>query len=59
MNILPYTDDEWNTLPHIILTSDDKWDSTILDNSLYDDDDDNDDWYNIILDIFTNHNDII
>ena len=27
----PYTDDEWDTLPHIVLTSDDEWDPSVLD----------------------------
>ena len=33
MNIRPYPDDEYNTLPHVILTSDDEWNPTILDYS--------------------------
>ena len=46
MNIRPYTNDERNTLPHVILISDDEWDSTILDYII--DDADNDDWYDAI-----------
>ena len=33
----PYMDDEWDTLPHVILTSDDDWDPSILDNDIDDD----------------------
>ena len=56
MNIYPQTDDEWNTLPHAILTSDDEWYPTILDYSIDDDDADNDNWYDAIQDISTRHN---
>ena len=28
----PYTDHEWETLPHVVLTSDVDWDPTVLDN---------------------------
>ena len=31
MNIRPYIDDEWDTIPNVILTTDDEWDPTILD----------------------------
>ena len=31
MTLRPYTDAEWDTLPHIIVTSDKEWDPTILD----------------------------
>ena len=44
MSIYPYTDDEQNTRPHVILTSYDEQDPTILDYSIGDVDDDNDDW---------------
>ncbi len=27
----PYTDEEWETFPHVIFTSDADWDPTILD----------------------------
>ena len=59
MNIRPWTDDEWNTLPHIILISYNEWDPTILDCSIGDDDADNDDWYDEISDISTRHNDAL
>ena len=31
MNLRPYTDAEWNTLPHVILTSETTWDPSDLD----------------------------
>ena len=31
MPLQPCTDDEWETLPHVILTSDKDWDPTSLD----------------------------
>ena len=31
MTIKPYTNDEWNTLPHAVLTSDAEWDPSVLD----------------------------
>ena len=37
----PYTDNEWDSLPHIILTSDVNWDPTVMDNDL----DDSDEWF--------------
>ena len=43
MNIFPYTGNEWNILPCIILTSDDDSDPTILDYSIDDDGAKNDD----------------
>jgi hypothetical protein len=33
----PYTDEEWDTLPHVILTSDVNWDPAVLDDTLDDD----------------------
>ena len=32
-NLRPYSDHEWNTLPHIIVTSDAEWDPTVLDHT--------------------------
>ena len=43
MNFRLCTDDEWNTITHVILISDDEWDNTILDYNIDDDDADNDD----------------
>jgi hypothetical protein len=37
VQIRPYTVEEWDTLPHIILTSDVDWDPTVLDHTLDDD----------------------
>ena len=48
MNIRPYADDEYDTLPYVILTSDDEWDPAILDYSIDDNDADNDEWYDSI-----------
>lgn len=31
LDMRPYTDAEWNTLPHVVMTSDVDWDPTILD----------------------------
>ena len=47
MKMVPNTDDEWDTLPHIILTSGDDWNTTVLDNTLTD----REDWYNTVKDI--------
>jgi hypothetical protein len=33
----PYTDAEWDTLPHVIWTGDSNWDPTVLDHHLDDD----------------------
>ena len=43
----PYTDKEWDTLPHVVLTSDKDWDPSVLDHTL----DDNEDWYNAVSDL--------
>ncbi len=42
MSIRPYTDKEWETLPHVILTADGDWDPSILDGDHNDIDDWND-----------------
>lgn len=31
MELCPYTDDEWDTLPHVFLTNDIDWDPAVLD----------------------------
>ena len=36
MSMRPYTDDEWDDLPHLVLTSDIDWDPSILDNTIDD-----------------------
>ena len=38
LRMQPYTDTEWDTLPHVILTSDQDWDPTVLDHIMDDDD---------------------
>ena len=44
----PYTDDEWETLPHVVFTSDVDWDPTVFDHVI---DIDNDIWYDALEDI--------
>jgi hypothetical protein len=51
----PYTDDEWNTLPHIILTGDVDWDPCILDHQM----DENDDWYDAVSALTMNPNAVL
>jgi len=43
----PNTDDEWETLPHVLLTSGDPWDPKVLDLKLSD----QPDWYNTIKEL--------
>ena len=43
----PYTDAEWDALPHVILTSDMDWDPSVLDHTL----DDDEHWYDAICDL--------
>ena len=38
MNLRPYTDTEWDNLPHVILTSGTNWDPSDLDLDLPSDD---------------------
>ena len=40
----PYTDVEWNTLPHVVFTSDVNWDPSSIDCKVSDDDQ----WYDAI-----------
>ena len=42
MDMCPYTDKEWDELPHIHITREEDWDSSILDHEQSDDQD----WYN-------------
>jgi hypothetical protein len=46
LSMRPFTDDEWDTLPHIILTSEIDWDPTTLDREL----DDDDEWFDALSD---------
>jgi hypothetical protein len=41
----PYTDDEWDNLPHVLMTSDQDWDPTTFDNTISN----NDKWYDAIF----------
>jgi len=43
----PFTDEEWETLPHVILTGDADWDPGVLDHDL----DDHETWFDAISDI--------
>jgi hypothetical protein len=42
----PYTDKEWDSLPHVILTGDGGWNPSVLDRSLTDDEQ----WYDAVSD---------
>ena len=44
MTIHPYTDTEWDNKPHVILTADTDWDSTIIDYEL----EDGEEWFDTI-----------
>lgn len=43
----PYTDDEWDTLPHVVWTSDTDWDPSVLDPPGLDEDT----WYDAVSDL--------
>ena len=43
----PFTDAEWDALPHVILTGDADWNPSVLDHSLVDDDT----WYDTVPDL--------
>ena len=47
LRMRPFTDREWDELPHVILTSDQDWDPSVLDHSF----DDDDDWFDSISDL--------
>ena len=47
MTIRPYTDSEWDNLPHLILTADVDWDPSILDCKQ----EDNEEWFNAMEDL--------
>jgi len=47
LTIRPYTDQEWDTLPHVTLTSDNDWDPSILDNEM----EDEEEWFNAMQDL--------
>ena len=46
MPMRPYTDEEFDTLPALVLTSDGEWDPSVLDHNLTDDDQ----WFDAISD---------
>jgi hypothetical protein len=46
----PYTDHEWDTLPHVVLTSDVDWDPTVLDHNLTA----NNLWFDAVTDLEAN-----
>ena len=35
MTIYPYTDTEWDNLPHVILTADTDWDPTVISEIIF------------------------
>jgi hypothetical protein len=43
----PYTDKEWDSLPHVILTGDGDWNPSVLDHSLTD----NEQWYDAVCSV--------
>ena len=45
--LCPFTDEEWDTLLHVILTGDADWDPSILDLDL----DENETWFDTISDL--------
>ena len=47
MSMRPYTDDDWDNLPHLILTSDADWDPSVLDNTI----DDDEIWFDAMSDL--------
>ena len=49
MTMCPYTDQEWDDLPHVILTADTDWSPSILDCEQ----EDNEDWLNAMQDLPT------
>ena len=46
MQLRPYTDEEWDNLPHVFLTSETEWDPSILDHEHEDDQ-----WFDAINDL--------
>ena len=45
-NVDPHTDQEWEDLPHVVLTSDAEWDPSVLDHEL----DDDEQWFDALSD---------
>jgi Reverse transcriptase (RNA-dependent DNA polymerase) len=46
LDIRPYTDHEWESLPHVFLTSETEWDPTVLDHDLLEDEQ----WFDAVSD---------
>lgn len=47
VSMRPYTDDEWEELPHVVWTSDVEWNPSVLDHEI----EDEDEWYDAITDM--------
>ncbi len=47
LDIRPYTDDEFDTLPHVILTSEMDWDPAVLDHTFEEDEE----WFDAVQDL--------
>ena len=47
VSIRPFTDEEWDTLPHVVWTSDVEWDPSVLDCTI----EDQETWYDALSDI--------
>ena len=47
MSIQPYTDTEWDSLPHVILTADMDWDPAVIDHEL----EDGEEWFDPMQDL--------
>ena len=50
MTLRPYTNKEWDTLPHVFLTNELEWDPSVLDHALANDER----WYDAISDLEAN-----
>jgi hypothetical protein len=46
LRMVPYTDEEWETLPHVIMSIDQDWDPTILDHVM----DEDEQWFDALED---------
>ena len=47
MHMRPYTDDEWDTFPHVFFTSELEWDPSVLDHAL----DDDEQWFDAVSEL--------
>jgi hypothetical protein len=45
LSMPPFTDEEWDSLPHIILTSEHEWDPSCLDREL----DSDEKWFDMLI----------